>query len=111
MLYPKTYLDMKVFCQMSVCNLWQSVQDQYSCYRKFLSKLFVRSNKTPAKGEDFRRENIIKLATQKFGTTHRIVTIDQIIKAIEDAFHISHSDLVGSTRKKKSWDRGKSVAI
>lgn len=67
----------------------------------FCQSCLLEATKLQQKGEDFRRENIIKLATQKFGTTHRIVTIDQIIKAIEDAFHISHSDLVGSTRKKE----------
>jgi chromosomal replication initiator protein len=47
------------------------------------------------------REDIIRISQQKWPTGQHIVTIDQIQKAVEGYYDISHDDLVGSKRNKE----------
>ncbi|MDY4522645.1 MAG: DnaA/Hda family protein [Atopobium sp.] len=67
----------------------------------FCQSCLLEATKCERAGKTLEREDIIKLATQKFGTSQRVVTIDQILKVVEDAYHVSHSDIVGQTRKKE----------
>ncbi len=67
----------------------------------FCQSCLLEATKCERAGKTLEREGIIKLATQKFGTSQRVVTIDQILKVVEDAYHVSHSDIVGQTRKKE----------
>ncbi len=66
----------------------------------FCQACLLEAGKFQRAGRDLERNDIIKLATQKFGSSNHTVTIDEIQKALEEEFGVSHSDLVGSTRKK-----------
>ncbi len=52
-------------------------------------------------GKVLQREDIIKIANRKFPATQRVVTPEQVQKAIEKEYSISHADLVGSKRNKE----------
>ncbi|WP_428378939.1 chromosomal replication initiator protein DnaA [Olsenella sp. Marseille-QA0557] len=67
----------------------------------FCQTCLLEATKNEKGGSDFGREDVIRIANQKFGTAHRTVTIDQIQRAIEEEFHVSHGDLVGDTRRKE----------
>ena len=66
----------------------------------FCQACLLEASKLQRAGRDLERNDIIKLATQKFGSSNHTVTIDEIQKALEEEFGVSHSDLIGSTRKK-----------
>ena len=66
----------------------------------FCQVCLLESSKLQRHGLELSRDDIIKIATQKFGASHHTVTIDEIQKAVEEEWGISHTDLVGSTRKK-----------
>ncbi len=67
----------------------------------FCQSCLLEATKCERAGKKLERDDIIKLATQKFGASQRVVTIDQILKVVEDVYHVSHSDIVGQTRKKE----------
>ena len=66
----------------------------------FCQACLLEAGKLQRQGQDLTRNDIVKLATQKFGSSRHTVTIDEIQKALEEEWGVSHSDLVGSTRKK-----------
>lgn len=53
------------------------------------------------KGEALTREDIARLAAAKWPTGQRVVTVEQIQKAVESYYDVAHNDLIGSKRNKE----------
>lgn len=53
------------------------------------------------KGEALTREDITRLAASKWPTGQRVVTVEQIQKAVESYYDVAHGDLIGSKRNKE----------
>lgn len=67
----------------------------------FVQSCLMLANQKERKGEVLTREDVIRAAQQKWPTGQHIVTVDQIQKAVESYYDISHDDLVGAKRNKE----------
>lgn len=52
-------------------------------------------------GQEFGRDDVIALAKQKWPSGQKVITVEQIQKAVEEEYGIEHADLVGGKRNKE----------
>lgn len=67
----------------------------------FCQLCLLEATKKQRVGEDLTRDDISHIASQKFGVAIHEVSIERIQKLVEEEFHVTHTDLVGSSRKKE----------
>jgi chromosomal replication initiator protein len=67
----------------------------------YVQSCLMLAHQKQQKNDEMTREDVIRLAQQKWPTGQHIVTIEQIQKAVEGYYDISHDDLVGSKRNKE----------
>lgn len=67
----------------------------------FVHTCLINAYRKEQKGESLTREDIIKYADAKWPTGQRVITVEQIQKAVEKFYDVSHTDLVGSKRNKE----------
>lgn len=68
------------------------------------SCLLYASRIERAEQRPIRREEIIRIANQKWPMGQRAVSVEQIQKAVENEYGISHADLIGSKRNKECME-------
>lgn len=52
-------------------------------------------------GEELTREDVMKLAAERWSSSQRVISIDQIQRAVEQYYDIDHTGLVGGRRNKE----------
>ncbi|OFK22271.1 DnaA ATPase domain-containing protein [Olsenella sp. HMSC062G07] len=67
----------------------------------FVQTCIMNAGRLEQKGTALGREDVIRLANAKWPSGQRAVTIEQIQKAVEGHYDVSHSELVGSKRNKE----------
>lgn len=67
----------------------------------FVQSCLMMAYQRESAGAELTREDVIKIAGQKWPTGQRIVTVEQVQEAVEQSYGISHADLVGSKRNKE----------
>ena len=67
----------------------------------FVQTCIMNASQKEQKGQELGREDVIRLANAKWPSGQRSVTVEQIQKAVESYYDVSHSDLVGSKRNKE----------
>ena len=67
----------------------------------FVQSCLMLAHQREHAGSALSREDILRIAAQKWPTGQRIITIEQIQKAVESYYDISHSSLIGSKRNKE----------
>ncbi len=67
----------------------------------FVQSCLMFAHQREHAGSTLSREDILRIAAQKWPTGQRIITIEQIQKAVESYYDISHSALIGSKRNKE----------
>lgn len=66
----------------------------------FCSECLITATRKQEKNEIFGREDIVKLAKNRFNPSHRIITIKDVQKAVEEEYSIEHEHLIGNKRNK-----------
>ena len=67
----------------------------------FCQKCLIVAAQCETAGRLFSREDILKIAKEKWPNGHKQVTIDEIQKVVENYYDIPHKDLVGGKRNKE----------
>jgi len=67
----------------------------------FVHTCLITASRKERQGEKIGREDIIKIANAKWPTGQKTITVEQIQKAVESYYDVSHMDLVGSKRNKE----------
>ena len=67
----------------------------------FVQSCLMLAFQHQVQGGSLTRDDIIHLAEQKWPSGQKVVTVEQIQKAVEKDYDISHADLVGSKRNKE----------
>lgn len=67
----------------------------------FVQTCIMKASQKEQRGQELGREDIIREANAKWPSGQRTVTVEQIQKAVEGYYDVSHSDLVGSKRNKE----------
>ena len=67
----------------------------------FVQSCLMLATQRERQGTVISREDILRTAAQKWPTGQRIITIEQIQKAVETYYDISHTALIGSKRNKE----------
>lgn len=67
----------------------------------FVHTCLITASRKEKLGERLDREDIIKIANAKWPTGQKTITVEQIQKAVETYYDVSHMDLVGSKRNKE----------
>lgn len=67
----------------------------------FVQSCLMLATQRERAGSVLSREDIMRTASQKWPTGQRIVTIEQIQKAVESYYDVSHGALIGSKRNKE----------
>ena len=67
----------------------------------FVQSCLMMAHRKELKGGHLTREDVITQASLKWPTGQKIVTIEQIQKAVEAYYGVQHTDLIGSKRNKE----------
>lgn len=67
----------------------------------FVQSCLMQANKRERAGQTITRADIIDIASQKWPTGQRIVTVDHIQRGVEKFYDVAHEDLIGSKRNKE----------
>ena len=67
----------------------------------FVQSCLMAAHQREAKGETLSREDVLRVASQKWPTGQAIITVEQIQKAVEGYYDVSHTALIGSKRNKE----------
>ena len=67
----------------------------------FVQTCIINATRLAEKGQDLGRDDIIKIAAAKWPSAQRTISIEQIQKAVESYYDVSHDDLVGAKRNKE----------
>ena len=67
----------------------------------FVQSCLMLAYQHQSQGGSLTREDVVQLASQKWPSGQKVVTIEQIQKAVEKDYDISHADLVGGKRNKE----------
>ena len=67
----------------------------------FVQSCLMQANRRERAGQSITRADIIDVASQKWPTGQRVVTVDHIQKAVEQFYDVAHADLIGSKRNKE----------
>ena len=69
--------------------------------RSFCQSCLLEATKREGEGSSLQREDIIRIAGRKFVSAQRLLSVEQIQRAVEGEYQINHNDLVGSKRTKE----------
>lgn len=69
--------------------------------RSFCQSCILEATKCESEGRSLQREDVLRLASRKFTSVLRMLTVEQIQRAVESEYQINHNDLVGSKRTKE----------
>jgi len=61
----------------------------------------MRAHQLQQKGDDLTEADIVRIAREKWPTGQKIITTEQIQKAVEKYYGVNHNDLVGNKRNKE----------
>ena len=67
----------------------------------FVQTCLMTAHGKESSGEELSREDVIRISQAKWPSGQKIMTIEQIQKAVETYYDVAHSDLVGSKRNKE----------
>ncbi|MBP3885323.1 MAG: chromosomal replication initiator protein DnaA [Olsenella sp.] len=67
----------------------------------FVQTCLMTAHGKERKGEELGREDILRISQAKWPSGQKILTIEQIQKAVEGYYDVAHTDLVGSKRNKE----------
>ena len=67
----------------------------------FVQSCLMQANRRERAGQESTRADIIEVASQKWPTGQRIVTVDHIQRQVEKFYDVGHNDLIGSKRNKE----------
>ena len=67
----------------------------------FVQSCLMLAYQHQSQGGSLTREDVTRLASQKWPSGQKVVTVEQIQKAVEKDYDISHADLVGGKRNKE----------
>ena len=67
----------------------------------FCSECIIMSSHKESQGKELEREDIIRLARERWNPKRAVITVESIQKATEDEFGVDHDALIGSKRKKE----------
>lgn len=67
----------------------------------FVQSCIMQAHQRERAGGALSREDVLRIAAQKWPTGQRIITVEQIQKAVESYYDISHAALIGSKRNKE----------
>jgi chromosomal replication initiator protein len=67
----------------------------------FVQSCLMQANRRERAGQEITRADIIEVASQKWPTGQRIVTVDHIQRQVEKFYDVGHNDLIGSKRNKE----------
>lgn len=67
----------------------------------FVLTCLTNAYKKEQKGEELTKEDILRISQVKWPSNQRIITVEQIQKAIEINYDVAHNDLIGNKRNKE----------
>lgn len=67
----------------------------------FVRSCLMYASQKAAMGQQLGPEDVKALAKQKWPTGQKVITVEQIQKAVEEEYGVAHADLVGSKRNKE----------
>lgn len=67
----------------------------------FVQTCIINATRLAEKGQALGKDDIIKIAAAKWPSAQRTISIEQIQKAVESYYDVSHDDLVGAKRNKE----------
>ncbi|MGN0055397.1 MAG: chromosomal replication initiator protein DnaA [Atopobiaceae bacterium] len=67
----------------------------------FVRSCLMYASQKASMGQQLTAEDVRSLAKQKWPTGQKVITVEQIQKAVEDEYGVAHADLVGSKRNKE----------
>ena len=67
----------------------------------FVQSCLMLAYRREKAGESLTREDVIALAAERWSPSQRVISIEQIQRAVEQYYHIDHAGLVGSRRNKE----------
>ena len=67
----------------------------------FVQSCILLATQRERTGKVITRDDILRMAAQKWPTGQRVITVEQIQKTVETYYDISHSALIGSKRNKE----------
>lgn len=67
----------------------------------FVHTCLIAAYRKEQRGEELTREDVVRYAQDKWPTGQRVITVEQIQKAVERYYSVTHNDLVGSKRNKE----------
>lgn len=67
----------------------------------FVRSCLMYASQKASMGQQLTAEDVRSLAKQKWPTGQKVITVEQIQKAVEDEYGVVHADLVGSKRNKE----------
>jgi chromosomal replication initiator protein len=67
----------------------------------FVQTCLMTAHGKERKGEELGREDVLRIAQSKWPSGQKILSIEQIQKAVEGYYDVAHNDLVGSKRNKE----------
>lgn len=67
----------------------------------FVRSCLMYASQKAAMGQQLEPEDVKALAKQKWPTGQKVITVEQIQKAVEEEYGVDHADLVGSKRNKE----------
>ena len=69
--------------------------------RSFCQSCLLEATKCEERGGSLQREDILRISSRKFASAQRLISVEQIQRAVEGEYQVSHNDLVGSKRTKE----------
>ena len=69
--------------------------------KSYVQSCLMTATQRERRGGHLSREDIIRVAQQKWPTGQHIITVEQIQRAVEKYYDVSHDDLIGSKRNKE----------
>lgn len=67
----------------------------------FVQSCLMMAHQREQAGASLGREDVLRIAAQKWPTGQKVITIEQIQKAVESYYDVAHAGLVGSKRNKE----------
>ena len=67
----------------------------------FVQSCLMQAHQREQAGGQLTREDVVRVAAQKWPTGQKVITIEQIQRAVENHYDVSHAGLVGSKRNKE----------
>ena len=69
--------------------------------KSYVQSCLMTASQRERRGGELSRDDVVRIALQKWPNGQHIITIEQIQRTIESFYDISHEDLIGSKRNKE----------